>query len=78
MEQQQVLGMVLEQGKNIFFTGSAGESRNLPDMAYVVDTFASRYRKICPPSRDYRSPAQKVRQQGGLYRSHGLNRNGSM
>lgn len=25
-EQQQVLGMVLEQGKNIFFTGSAGMS----------------------------------------------------
>lgn len=27
IEQQQVLGMVLNQGKNIFFTGSAGEFR---------------------------------------------------
>ena len=79
-EQQKVLKMVVDEKKNVFFTGSAGEIifvLSLPGFADVL-LCVTRYWKVDPSTRDHRFSSTKVCSQGcrpGLH--HCLYRYGS-
>ena len=73
-EQQKVLKMVVDEKKNVFFTGSAGPSLLLPSLSYTFletdpETYSlvlpSSYRngKIHPTTRNHRFSPPKVCQQ---------------
>ena len=84
-EQKRVLEMVVDEGKNVFFTGAAGTcfihiyKRPSPpafaatDLAYFLLT---RDRKVATTSSYYRSPQEKACEETGRRFCYGQHRDG--
>lgn len=64
-EQQKVLKMVVDEKKNVFFTGSAGETISVLSLPGLPDVLCiARYRKVDSSTRNHRFSSTKVCSQG--------------
>ena len=68
VEQQKVLAMVVD-GKNMFFTGSAGESDRCRSALLMA-----RNGKVCPPSRNHQGASEEICDIAGCCGSYSVHR----